>query len=140
MKNKKGFTLMEILMVISVMFFILGVSIFSFNAIHDKQSLDKQTDFIKVIIAEARQSSLNSKNGQDQKIIFSTTSFKFNDQIFDFENNIELNQYNTGTNTITFYRVTGLPSATGTLEFALKKRGDVFATSSIMINALGIIE
>ena len=44
------------------------------------------------------------------------------------------------TNTIIFYRVTGLASATGTIEYVIRRDDKDFATSSIMINALGIIE
>jgi hypothetical protein len=47
---------------------------------------------------------------------------------------------NTGTTTIYFSRISGFPSATGTLVYKLQKGGNVISTSSIIINNLGIIE
>ena len=132
LKNRRH-TFIEIMLV-------LFITVISFHSLQNKQSLDKQVDFIKSLIIEARQSALNSKNGRDQKIIFSTSSIALNEKVFDLENNIQLRSYSMATNTIIFYRVTGLASATGTIEYVIRRDDKDFATSSIMINALGIIE
>ena len=139
-KNKKGYTFIEIIIVLMIISVILAITLFSFNAIKNKQSLDKQIDLIKIVINEARQSALNAKNGQDQIVVFGTTSVMYGNRAFNLENNVQLKSYTTGTNTIKFYRVTGLASATGSLEYVINQDDGKISTSSIMINALGIIE
>lgn len=139
-KNKKGYTFVEIIIVLFVLGIILAITMFSFNALNDRQSLDKNVDLIKSLINQSRTNALNSKNGQDQNMVFSTTSVIYGDNVFDLSNNVELYSYTTATNTITFYRVSGMSSATGTLNYVLKRANDIIATSSITINNLGIIE
>lgn len=146
LKNKRyvntqnGFSFLEIIISLSLVVMISFLIFASFNSLNNKQSLDKQIDFIKSSINQTRINAINSKNGTDQNIKFSTTSITTNNQTINLDNDISLVSYTTSTTTIYFYRLTGFPSATGTLVYKLQKGTNVIATSSIIINNLGIIE
>jgi len=132
--------LIEMMMVIIILSIISGIIFFSFSSMNDKQTLDKQTSLIKNLIGQTRTNALNSKNGKDQKITLATSTVVYDDQVVDLINGVELYSYDLSTSTIVFYRITGLPSATGTFTYALKKGNTIISTSSISINNLGIIE
>ena len=136
----KGFTLLEMVISIALVALLSLIVFSSFNALNNKQALDRQVDFIESSVVKTRNDALNSKNNVDQKITFSTTSVTFDGVKTEFTGGISLASYSTGTSTITFYRISGTPSATGTLVYQLKQGTTVIATSSILINNLGIIE
>ncbi len=131
---------MEIIVSLSLLAMISSLIFFSFNSLNNIQSLNKQVDFIKSSINQTRLNAVNSKNVVNQSIRFSTNSITYDDKIINLESNISLMSNNTGTTTIYFSRISGFPSATGTLVYKLHKGSTVIATSSIIINNLGIIE
>ncbi len=137
---KQGFSFIEMIISLSLLVMISTLIFFSFNSLNNKQSLDKQVDFIKSSINQTRTNAINSKNGTDQIFTFASSSITYNQQVFNLDNSVYLSSYTTGTKDITFSRITGFPSATGTLVYKLQKGGTVIATSSIIINNLGIIE
>lgn len=137
---KRGFSFIEMIISLSLLVMISTLIFFSFNSLNNKQSLDKQVDFIKSSINQTRTNAINSKNGTDQVFSFASSSITYNQQVFNLDNSVYLSSYTTGTKDITFSRITGFPSATGTLVYKLQKGGTVMATSSIIINNLGIIE
>jgi hypothetical protein len=139
-KIQKGFSFVEIIISIGLLIMFSTLMYFSFNALNNRQSFDKQLDFIKSSINQTRTNAINSKNGIDQSITFGTTSIIYNNQQFDLENNVLLFTRAISTSTITFSRLTGIPNATGTLIYNLKKGSQVIASSSIIINNLGIID
>lgn len=139
-QTQKGFTFIEMIISLSLLVMISTLILVSFNSLNNKQSLDKQIDFIKSSINQTRTNAINSKNGLDQNIKFSTTSITYDNKIINLENNISLSSYTTGTNTVSFSRLSGFPNATGTLIYKLQKGSTVIATSGIIINNLGIIE
>jgi prepilin-type N-terminal cleavage/methylation domain-containing protein len=139
-KNQQGFSFVEMIISLSLLVMISSLIFFSFNSLNNKQSLDKQVDFIKSSINQTRTNAINSKNNSNQSILFSSTSISYDDKIIDLENNISLMSYTIATNTINFSRISGIPNATGTLVYKLQKGDTIIATSSIIVNNLGIIE
>ncbi len=139
-KNQRGFSFVEMIISLSLLVMISSLIFFSFNSLNNKQSLDKQVDFIKSSINQTRTNAINSKNNSNQSILFSSTSISYDDKIIDLENNISLMSYTIATNTINFSRISGIPNATGTLVYKLQKGDTIIATSSIIVNNLGIIE
>lgn len=131
---------MEMIISLSLLVMISSLIFFSFNSLNNKQSLDKQVDFIKSSINQTRTNAINSKNTVSQSINFSTNSITYDGKTINLENDISLMSNNTGTTTIYFSRISGFPSATGTLVYKLQKGSTVISTSSIIINNLGIIE
>lgn len=138
--KQKGFSLIEIIISIGLVVILSTLILFSFNALNNRQSFDKQLDFIKSSINQTRVNALNSKNSIDQSITFGTTSIVYDNKEFILENDIELQVYTMSTSTIIFHRLTGFPNATGTLIYNLKKGGQVVSSSSIIINNLGILD
>ena len=136
----KGFTLVEMIVTLSLLVLIASLIMVSFNSLNNRQALDKQVDFIKSAVNQTRINAINSKNAADQIITFATTSITYNGITVNLDSNVSLSSYTTGTQSITFYRLTGFPSTTGTLVYKLQKGSTVIATSSIIINNLGIIE
>jgi prepilin-type N-terminal cleavage/methylation domain-containing protein len=139
-KQQTGFTFIEIIISLSLLTMISALVFVSFNSLNNKQSLDKQIDLLKSTINQTRMDAINSKNSTNHSIQFSTTSIVYDNQTIDLENNVSLLSSTIGSTTISFYRISGFPSATGTLVYKLQKGGAVIATSSIIINNLGIIE
>ncbi len=137
---QKGFSFIEIIISLGLLIMISSLILFSFSALNNKQSLDKQVDFIKSSINKTRINAINSMNNMDQTFSFATTSITYAGQTINLENNITLSSYTTNTKNITFSRLTGFPNATGTIVYKLQKGNTVIATSSIIINNLGIIE
>jgi prepilin-type N-terminal cleavage/methylation domain-containing protein len=138
--SQKGFSFIEMIVSLSLLAMISSLTFFSFNSLNNKQSLDKQVDFIKSSINQTRVNAMNSKNAINQIINFSTTSITYDGKTINLENGISLSSYSTATNTISFSRISGFPNATGTIIYKLQKGNTVIATSSIIINNLGIIE
>ncbi len=136
----KGFTFLQTIISIALLASISTLVMVSFNALSNKQALEKQIDYIKSTITKVRNDALNSKNGTDQSIRFASTSIVYDGKTIDLENGISLFSYTTGTSTIYFYRLTGFTNATGTLTYRLQKNGKIIATSTITINNLGIVE
>lgn len=139
-QSQKGFSFIEMIISLSLLVMISTLIFFSFNSLNNKQSLDKQVDFIKSSINQTRINAINSKNAVNQIISFSTTSISYDNKTINLENNVYLMSYTTGTTTIYFSRISGFPSATGTLIYKLQKGDTIIATSSIIVNNLGIIE
>lgn len=131
---------MEMIVSLALVVFISSVVMVSFNSLNNRQALDKQVDFIESAINQTRTNALNSKNGADQTFTFATSSITYNEQTINLDSDVTLSSYTTGIKSITFYRVTGMTNATGTIEYKLQKGNTIIATSSITINNLGIIE
>ncbi len=140
-KYKKGFTLLEIMIALSILFIISYLTFFSFKNMNDRQMLIQQVDDIKLILNKSRMNAINSKdlNG-NQSVKISTTSIDFDEVDKFFENNIYMYDYTTSTTTITFKRLSGESSVSGIFYFKLEKGGEILATTSISINSLGVVE
>ena len=139
-QKQKGFTLIETIVSLALLGLISSLVFVSFNSLNNRQALDAQIDFVKSAINKTRTDALNSRDGVDQVFSFATTTITYGGKTINLENNVTLSSYTTGTRNISFYRLTGFPSATGTIVYKLQKGSKVIATSTITINNLGIIE
>ena len=136
----QGFSLIELIITIGLVAMVSGLILVSFNSLNNRQTLDKQIDFIESAINKTRNDALNSRNGTDQTFTFASTSITYDGQTISLDTSVLLSSYTTGVKSIVFSRVTGIPNATGTIVYKLQKGSTVIATSSIIINNLGIIE
>lgn len=139
-KSEKGFSFLEIIICLSLLLILSTLVFVSFNNLSDRQSFDKQIDLIKSTINQTRMDAINAKNSDSNTVQFLSDSIIYQDKVISLQNNISLMSYTTSTTTISFDKVSGFPNATGTLIYKLQKGDDVIATSSIIINNLGIIE
>ncbi len=143
---QKGFTLIEILIAVAL-FAIVGRIVWaSFNSLNNRQVLDSEVFFIKSVIQKVRLESLDSKGGIAHGIIFGSSTLTVVDQgatttrVYMYTNGVQLSTSTIGTSTIVFSKVSGLPSATGTLTYSLTKGGTVIGTSSFSVNGVGVIQ
>lgn len=145
-KYKKGFTLIEIIIVVVIVSIISRIVFVSFRSLEYRQTLQAQVDQIASTIQKTRLDSLNSKYGVAHSIRFGTTSFSISNQststieTFSYVSGVRLASYTMSTNTIQFAKVTGLPSVSGTLVYTFNRGSSVLATSTVIINGLGVLE
>jgi prepilin-type N-terminal cleavage/methylation domain-containing protein len=147
MHTQKGFTLLELIITIVLMVLISRLVFTSFSALNNRQILDKEVAQIKSYIQKARIDSLNSKDGDVHGIVFATSTVSVISELatstlyeYVLNNRVSLATSTLGNSKLTFARISGLPSATGTLTYVFKMGNAVIGTSSITINGIGIVQ
>jgi len=138
--KKNGFSLIELVITLALVIGISGLIFVSFNALNGRQTLDKQVDYIKSSLVNIRNDAVNAKGGTDHVFAFSSSTISVDGSIYTLPNNVSLASHTLSSKSVIFARLTGYPNATGTLVYQLKSGNTVVATSSIIINNLGIIE
>lgn len=147
----RGFTVLEILVAISIVTIAVTMVTFSFSKLNSRQALDKSTALVVSTLNEARSMTLSSVGGSQygvnlqnsQLVLFKGTIYSSSDP-----NNI-INTLNSlvdirnitltggGTNVV-FKRLTGYTDQTGTLELFLK--ADPTNYKVITIGSTGLTE
>lgn len=152
-KKTKGFTLIELIVVIALVGVVSTIIFTSFNALNQRQALDKEVDYIKTLIQKTRLASLNSKNGAMFRVEFASNQLTVAESgtttvtVYPYSSNISLTTNGltavTGgaaTTTIFFSKISGLAGARGVLTYSLMSGGSATITRTITINALGTVE
>ncbi len=147
----KGFTVIELLMVVLVLGLIMSTTISMFGGIKSIQSLDKDAENIAAYLDKARNQTVNARNNAVYSVRFaSTTTTLFEgatfvngsstNQVYTLTSGVILQSYsfNPATTTITFQKMTGKPSATGTVMYRLSN--DASSTRAVIIHGSGLIE
>ena len=124
----KGFTLIEMLIVISITTILGAMAFVSFGRIINYTSIEAQAQSVRSHIERARIFTLASKNNSSFGVIFSTSSARVfqgttfvaassSDQIYTIDSNESIINisFSGGGNTIYFNKITGEPNATGTI-------------------------
>lgn len=145
MKNKKGFSLIELIIVIAILTMLSTIAIMSFSGVGSSQALDKDTLLVISILNEAKSQAISSKDFSDFGVRI------LNDRLIFFKgvygmNNIEyvLSRYvNISTSTgvgsdIIFSNVSGNSNASGTVSIFIIN--DPIKKNSINIFNTGAIE
>ncbi len=143
----KGFTLIEVLIVLILSILISSIVYTSFSSLQDRQILDAEVDQVVSYIQKARIDSLNSKGGDSHGIIFGTSTITVIEvsgatttHVYTLNNRVVLATSTLGTTTLTFARISGLPSVTGTTTYTYSVGGKVKGTSTVVINGLGVTD
>jgi Tfp pilus assembly protein FimT len=144
--NKKGITMLEIIMSISILGIILFISVPQLASFRNIQSLKNTTENIASLLNEARTLTISSRNSSfysvrfedDRAILFTGGSFDENDDeniVMDFESNVTLPEENVlindSVNEISFNRLTGETNNYGTITIELESDSTVSRTISI---------
>jgi prepilin-type N-terminal cleavage/methylation domain-containing protein len=144
---KKGFTLLEIIVVVSITIMISFIVYSPLSSLNNRQILDKEVAQVESYIQKSRMNSLNSKNGDEYGITFTTSTVRVvaiiassTTVLYTLNNRVQLASSTLGTSTIIFSRISGLPSATGTLMYVYDTGSSAIGTSTITINGLGITQ
>ena len=146
----KGFTLLEMLLVVTLIIIIATFSFASLSSLNTAQALDKDVKGIVAIIDEARSNTLTSQNDSqygvhfesEKVVLFRGTTYSASDS-----NNrdaglsgvttISTISLTGGASDIVFARLTGAANATGTV--VVRSKRDSSKTKTITIHGTGII-
>ncbi|MEN9604604.1 MAG: hypothetical protein RJB39_289 [Candidatus Parcubacteria bacterium] len=153
--HNKGFTVVELIVVIALMAMIAGMTFASFSSLNNRQALDKQVDAVKSIVQQTRLASLNSKDGATFSVVFGINKITVKESgtttVKDYPNIARISLITNGlqtvvgsnaTSTISFAKISGLANATGVLTYGLVTGtgSTTSMTKTITVNALGRVE
>lgn len=149
--NKKGFTLLELVVVSGLMMIIAGISMTVLRNILNKQRVEKDAESAYAYLLRARNQTIVGEGGDQYGVAFSSTSITLfrgttystgdpnavtftllNDTVFQNIN------FSNGSTQLYFKKLTGRPSATGTVEVISKTDSTIRET--LIIHASGLTE
>jgi len=147
--TKKGFTLLEILIVLAILASILGISLQVLQNLYQDSALKAGASEVYGALVSARSDTLSAQNDMVYGVRISTSTVtRFSgvtytpgnstNKVYAFEKGVLATSslIASGTNII-FERLTGQPSATGTIYIRdIQGAG----TTTIVIHASGLIE
>lgn len=146
---KKGFTFIEIIIVLAILLLITLFVFVSFSSLRQNQLLNGTTENVSVFINEARSRTLASKDFSQYGIhfeasrivVFKGTTFSEpnpENHEFSFPQSIEISNIalNGGGINLIFQKLTGKTDQFGSVT--LRVKSDPSKTKTIIINATGI--
>lgn len=144
-KNKKGITLIETLMAISIISILLVLVLPSFSSIKKNNILKSSAEDVLSALDQAHSQTLSSVNSSvygvhfqaDQVIIFKGTSYSSNDSnnkiIYITTpatiSNVTLNNSSSTTGDVYFTHLTGVPNKTGTITVSTSNGSKIITIS-----------
>ena len=148
---KKGFTIIEILLVLTLSTFIIGFVSLSFSKINENEVLDQSTELVVSVLNEARTMTLSAVDDSRYGVHFDTSQvIFFKGATYDSAaaNNVPtlLNSL-VGIGSITlvgggsdvvFNRLTGATNQAGTLRVYLKSATTTYRT--VIVGVAGLVE
>lgn len=152
LKEKKGFSLIEIIVVISIFVLIIFLSYAGFNSLNKTQIVEKDTEAVVAILEEAKsktRSSVDSsnygvyfENGGNRAISFKGTSYNEFDpdnEEFTLSSNISISAVDIegGGDSVVFERPKGNTVTYGNIAIIMN---DNSASSTITVYPTGAIE
>ncbi len=142
----KGFTLVELVIIISILVLIIGFSASSFSLLNKSQALNKSADFVATVLRQARSLTLSSKNisqygvhfDTNQIVLFQGSTYDPNastNTVFPINYLVRISDVNlTGAGReVIFDRLTGDTPQTGSLVLRLISN----SSSAVTINIYG---
>lgn len=142
-KFKKGFTILEILVVLSILALLVAIVLPSFKAIRSNQVLKSAISDVLSALDKARSQSFSSLNSseygvhfeQNQIVIFKGTNYSPSD--ISNENvpltlpaYISLISLTTGAVDLYFDRLSGIPNKTGTITISADTSSKIITISA----------
>lgn len=149
--NRKGFSLIELIIVISIAMILMAISITTFFSVSDQQSLEKDVNYAIALVEKARLQTVNSKDNSQFGVRFASSSVTLfqgttfvagssTNQVFNFSPKVEIFSISLsgGSQNTTFEKITGKSSATGTVRFRLKTNQS--ASTTVVVYKTGLVE
>lgn len=147
---ERGFTLVELLIVMAIMAVLTTIVFSSFLSFRDSQALSKDTDNIVSMLRQAREQTLSSKNSSVYGVHFSATSttlFVGNTYsistttnktfVLNGSDSILTVSLNGGGSDTVFRRLSGETSQNGTVTISSPRLTN---TKTITIHKTGLVE
>lgn len=140
--TQKGFTVIEILVVIGILLILLGITLGALSSQKNSATAERDAQNVLTYLEKARNQTLSSIDNSSYGVIFTSTSTRlFKGTSYSAPNLLSTYEYTSGvTSTIAlsggatqlyFNRLSGEPSATGTITFQ---------SETIIIRATGLAE
>jgi prepilin-type N-terminal cleavage/methylation domain-containing protein len=150
-RYSKGFSLIELIIVISIATILVSISITTFFNVSEQQSLEKDVNYAIAIVEKARLQTVNSKSNSQFGVRFASSSVTLfqgaayvvgssTNTVFSFSPKVEILSINLsgGTQNLVFEKITGKSNATGTIKFRLKTNQN--ASTTIAVYKTGLVE
>ncbi len=151
LSKKRGFTLIELMVVIALSAVILTLTIATFASFSDFQSVDKDAETVASYLLKAKNETTNAKSSKQYGVKFASSSITFfegtaysasapSNVVYTVSKKTEMSSASLtgGATAVYFQRVSGKPSATGTITYRLRSKPSI--TRSIVIYGSGLIE
>lgn len=146
----KGFTFIEIIVVIMILGLITGFIFISLSSLRKSQLLNSAVDETTALINEARSRTLASRDFSQYSIhfessrivlfkgtIFSEPNFENEETVFSYDIEISNISLNGGGSNVIFQKLTGKTDEYGSITLRIKSAPS--KTRTIIINATGIV-
>ncbi len=150
-KSTRGFSLVELILIIVIMGIITFITVGSFSKATGQEALDKETGIVLSLIEQARNQTLSSKNNANYGVHFETTkAVLFSGSVYsssDASNVVEILNplveissiaLAGGVSDTVFKRLTGETAQSGTITVALSS--DTTQTKTITVFATGVAQ
>jgi prepilin-type N-terminal cleavage/methylation domain-containing protein len=147
----KGFTLVEILVVLGIALVVSSISMTALSSLSSYQSLDKDTDVSLSYVEKAREQTIESKNFSSFGVHFSSSSVSLfqgttysasasTTMVYNLSSKVNISSISLtgGVSDIYFNKISGEPSATGTISFQNKPSAST--TKKIVVYGTGLAE
>lgn len=145
--SKKGISIVEIIIAVSITLIIAGISISVFSRLSNSTSLDRDANIVLSYITKARTKAIDSVNSSSHGVgfgngyirVFEGTELTSSNisESYDLKGGSHISSINlsNGTSSLYFNKLTGSPSATG--DIVMSSRDE---SKTIVIYATGIAE
>ena len=141
-----GFTTLELIIVIAILFILGGISIIGMSRISSKSYLSSDVEIVKSALLKARTMSINGVGGIEHGIYLASTSVTLfkginivgdeTDSVYNLNHStISSVSFSNATTSLYFNKITGIPSASGSLILSGEN-----SSTTITIYASGISE
>lgn len=147
----QGFSLIELIIVISIAMILSAISISTFFSVSEQQSLEKDVNYSIALIEKARLQTVNSKDNLVFGVRFASSSVTLfqgttyvagssTNTVFNFSPKVEISAINLsgGTQNTMFEKITGKSNATGTIKFRLKTNQN--SSTTVVVYKTGLVE
>jgi len=143
-----GFTLMELLVVMAIILMISGFALIGFRNYANYQRYDQEIGSVKTAIMNARADARSAVSDKAHGVHFSTSSLTIfegttysasspTNEVVNFKFVTLSTNLRGGTSDVVFSRLTGAPSATGTITVTGTR---YVGSSTIDVTAAGVIQ
>ena len=149
--KSKGFTFMEIIVVVAIFSVAVGAILNSFGQLNQNQVINKNTELVATVLREARSLTLSSKGGNQygvhlesfQVVLFQGSIYNpvASSNIYYSLNplgNISVTTLAGGGSEIVFDRLTGDTSQSGTIKLSLI--ADPSSIRTVTVSGTGLVE
>ncbi len=150
MHTRKGFTLIEILIVIAILAVLVTIIVSTFSLFNKNEAIKKDTETVVEVLQQARSQTLSSKNGSQYGVHFGTSKITLftgatysagastnSDTTLASTDTIVTVTLTGGGNDIVFTRLTGETAQNGTVVVSSPTSS---RTKTVTIYKTGVIE